>query len=112
MDMLERLWNSTTDLHARFETGDAPVGAQMRVVFEEVYEFTAAIHTIDGELDTAIEEGVDVMVTVLSSLMSVGASLSDIAEAFERVASKLDAKLPGVTHYVNEQTGKITRIGR
>lgn len=107
-DVLRALWDSTAALHERFGT-HGRIDAQMRVVFEEVYEFTASVVSDEGmlSLDT-VDEATDVIVTLMSTLQSMGASFDHVAAAMQHVIAKNDAKTLD-THFVHPKTGKITR---
>ena len=105
MDALRRLWDSTEQFHTRFGT-QTSVEAQMRVFFEEVYEFTAEMANPLGSEYKRVVEAADVIVTVCSALQSAGVRFEDIAAAIEDVAQKNDAK----TWHTHEiRNGKISR---
>lgn len=110
-DALDRLWQSSADLYARFNMATPNTLDQLRVVHEECYELTQAAHEYQfgkGMGDHVTEEAADVIVTVMGVLMSCGATYAELASAIGRVAAKNDAKTHE-THAVSEVTGKITR---
>ena len=105
MDPLQRLWDSTEQLHSRFGT-HTRVEAQMRVFFEEVYEFTSSISDTRIGPGIVSAEAVDVIVTVFSALQAAGIPFDRLADAIVSVAVKNDAK-DWTTHEI--RNGKISR---
>lgn len=108
-DPTELLFNSTANLHTRFDLMPPDTDAVLRVMFEEVYEFTREVTRGDVYIspEFAVSEACDVMVTVLAALISIGVDYAMIAAACERVAAKNDAKTTE-THEINS-AGKIAR---
>jgi NTP pyrophosphatase (non-canonical NTP hydrolase) len=105
--MLRELYDSSTGLLQRF--GVKPSVAEQFAVFEEeVGEFSAAVQ-IAGS-GNPIEEGADVIVTVLNTLYAMGFCYEDVQYAVEAVIRKNDSKTWD-SHFVN-QNGKIQRKGR
>lgn len=80
MNEFETLINSTIDFLTRFLGSNRPtVQAQYRVYMEELREFTATT----PESPEWFHEGVDVLVTVASTLYSMGWTQTMIMELFE-----------------------------
>jgi len=77
----------------------------LRVLTEEYYETVEAALTDDVE--ELAEEGADLIVTLMGTLMARGVDLESLEAAMRRVAAKNDAKTH-TTHHVNS-AGKIAR---
>lgn len=109
-DALTRLWQSSAGLYRRFSMPAPDTKAQLRVFAEEAYEFTEATLCPEGFGENVVEEGVDVIVTLMGVLMSRGVALYTLTQAMERVAQKNDSKTHE-THHINSN-GKIARRGK
>lgn len=105
MTDLNNLWTSTENLHLRF-TGKPNMDAQRRVFAEEAFEFMEA--TFKGDVDAMIDEGLDVLVSMMSTLQSAGVTYEDFTERMIYVVTKNDAKTLD-THFVDGKN-KIRRI--
>lgn len=105
-DMLDLL-RSTIDLHERFGVVRPTLKTVNALVKEEYKEFCDARDA--GLKYDAAEEAVDLFVVVLATLWTLDVPQPAIDDAMRKVIAKNAAKIPGVTHGVNEFTGKITR---
>lgn len=105
---LRRLWKSTEALYQRFNY-DAPVEARITKFKEESREFLSEVRAFDcgsGAGVALMEEGADVLVTLIGLLQKRGVNLEFFLEQCEHVINKNDAKTPE-THEVRD--GLITR---
>ena len=109
-DILSILWDSTDELHKRFDLFPPNPEATLPVFQEEVKEF-AAEATAPGSdyYDLAVcREAADVMVTILATLSGLGITREQFTAACQHVAMKNNAKTWD-THFINPETGKIQR---
>lgn len=104
--MLNRLWQSTIDLHKRFYPDTLPsLEARLRVFTEEYGEFLHAIYTKstrECELECA-----DLIVTAIGLLDARGSKPEYLDDAIAHVIDKNDNKTLE-THTLGKN-GKITR---
>jgi hypothetical protein len=111
-DILSMLWDSTDELHRRFDLFPPDPEATMRVFREEVQEFDAeTIARYPGwspDIAETCAEAADVMVTVLATLSGLGITRAQFTAACQHVARKNDAKTWD-THFIHPETGKIQR---
>lgn len=114
-DVLNLLWDSTDDLHRRFDLFPPNPEATLRVFDEETQEFGeaagAAIQEEYVETWHVCSEAADAIVTILATLSGLGITREDFAKWAQVVANKNNAKTWD-THFVNPETGKIQRKGR
>jgi hypothetical protein len=111
MSKFAALWRSTVDLHRRFRGPDfRPTSAGAINAFDsEVEELREA--ATQKHLFVVIEEGVDVIVTVLGVMLAHGAMLEDVESMMEAVCRKNDAKT-WATHELNPDNDRIMRRPR
>lgn len=117
-NVLALLWDSTDELHHRFDKFPPKSRETLLVFVEEARELVEATQFYErfGELvpgtDRSIThvclEAADVLVTVFATLSALGISREQFMAAAQSVAAKNDAKTHD-THFVNPDTGKITR---
>lgn len=113
-DIINRLWNSTDDLHRRFDKYPPDANETLAVFDEESTEFTSVAWEIwnegEGSVGECAQEAADVVVTVLATLTALGITREQFADACAAVAAKNDAKTHD-THYIRAD-GKIARKSR
>lgn len=100
---VRELAQSIEDFHDRFQVTDNDLSHRFIILREEVREHLADIEA--GYLDPALEEIADVAYVALGTLHLHG---EHGLTALKQVAYKNDSKTWD-THYINEETGKITR---
>jgi len=107
----DRLILSTRAFHDRFGTSQSTYEILLKVM-EEVGEVIEECFRPDGLVnrDSLARESVDVMVTLIGLCNAAGISSDDLYNVMHQIASKNDAKIPGKTHDINPDTGKIERI--
>lgn len=140
MNILVSLIQSTNDLHNRFGTAQT-IEQSLIYMTEEYNEVLDAISTDEPDLDNLKEEIVDVIVTLIGVVKSMfndsnntnvlkvmypiskmigdvyliakrnKITSEDLQKSIDVVINKNNAKT-FETHYVNRETGKITRIGK
>lgn len=106
-DTFFKLWLSTYALKERFDVVQT-VDQALACMNEEYREFLDVAE--DGRPQDAVEEAVDVIVTLFGVLAARGITYLAIQDAVNEVRWKNDAKT-AETHYVNG-AGKIQRKGR
>lgn len=104
-DALTTLWDSTAAFHKRFGTMEEPdfEDAQLRVLFEEFYEFIDAIHKGYSQAS----EFADFIVVGMGLLMASGYKLEQLQTAMTRVAEKNDAKT--LETHAKDNKGKVAK---
>jgi hypothetical protein len=102
---LTTLWDSTVAFHERFDTLSEPGfdDAQLRVLFEEFYEFVDAMHKGNSEL----LELTDFIVVAIGLLVRRGYELGQLQMAMIKVAEKNDAKT--LATHAKDAKGKVAR---
>lgn len=140
MNILVSLIQSTNDLHNRFGTAQT-IEQSLLFLTEEYNEVLDAVSNSEPDIENLKEEIVDVIVTlvgvvksmfdaphntnVLKAMYPISKIIGDVyliakrnkitsedlQTAIEKVINKNNAKTLE-THYVNQETGKITRIGK
>ena len=140
MNILVSLIQSTNDLHNRFGTAQT-VEQSLNYLAEEYNEVIDAVSSSEPDIENLKEEIVDVIVTlvgvvksmftdsnntsVLKTMYPISKIIGDVyliakrnkitsedlQSAMQVVINKNNAKTLE-THYVNKETGKITRIGK
>lgn len=111
---LKNLWDSSKNFWYRFYTTRPRLDTGHAVFVEEVREFLDEVNAIiDGtdEADTIqkmMEEGADVMVTMIMCMLGAGGTWEQLETAINNVCLKNDAKTHD-THAINPIDGKITR---
>lgn len=102
---LHKLWDSTAAFHKRFGTMEEPdfEDAQMRVLFEEFYEFIDAMRKGYGQAS----EFADFIVVGMGLLMASGYKLEQLQAAMTRVAEKNDAKT--LETHAKDNKGKVAK---
>lgn len=112
-DILSILWDSTDELHKRFDKFPPNPEETLRVFDEECAEFGEAAAEMIAEGEDAgysdtCAEAADVIVTVLATLSGLGIKREDFEAWAQNVARKNNAKTWD-THFINPDTGKIQR---
>lgn len=108
---MENLWNSTKELHSRFDS--KPTMKQLIAVFhEESDELIQELYLLDSQAikankEFATDEAADVLVTMMGALQALGCTYHDLQLSMERVANKNNRK-SDETHYLRAD-GKIVR---
>lgn len=104
-DVLVTLWSSTQKFYERFGVYPPDFNGQKAAFEEEVQELLYALARQGTR--ASVEEGVDVLVTVIGLLMSQHITLPFFIAAMEHVRIKNDRK-SWKTHFINS-AGKIAR---
>lgn len=112
-DVIALLWDAHEALHARFNIARAQPVTALHLLTEEYGELLdAALNEVGGASydEHVTSEAADLLTCTLAVISSLGIEREQFYEACRRVARKNDAKTTD-THYLNEDTGKITRKG-
>jgi NTP pyrophosphatase (non-canonical NTP hydrolase) len=117
MNALKQLDRSTAELYARFglNANTTPASVRRRIFMEEVLELVEASVACDewsvvdhpAPVGITLQEGADVIVTVIGLLQAHNIEYDALEAAIERVIAKNDAKTHETHELVN---GKITRM--
>jgi NTP pyrophosphatase (non-canonical NTP hydrolase) len=122
LNAFDQLWQSTIDFHNRFRSVPQSLHDASECVMEEAKEVYQASKELDNAVklghpnvlqleDALADELADEIVTVMGVAISSGIGLYGLSQAMGRVSLKNDKKTRE-THYLNPETGKITRRNR
>lgn len=115
---IKTLWDATAKFHDTFRPDDRPLTSQgaMRKLKEEVDELDLALVAhrwghVDTDLSRAIEESIDVLVTLIGVWISIDVTWEEVEQGIRHVMAK-NAQKTHETHEYRADTDTIERIGR
>lgn len=108
-DCVTLLWDAHDALHARFNLPRINTKTAVTLLLEEALELSdAAYGTRTPDTGHVTNEAADLLTVTLAVIGSLGIERVHFYDACKLVARKNDAKTTD-THYLNPETGKITR---